>query len=125
MAAKSASNRRTTASKNSTTRVAPRHDEDDDALEDALAYEHGFSANDDDDDDDDEEGTGYVTRATEKVRHMTRGREGRVVVGALVGGFAIGAAIGCIIAISRNRPTSWTDRLGNALPESIREKLHC
>jgi hypothetical protein len=68
---------------------------------------------------------------------MTAGREGRVVVGALVGGFAIGAAIGCIIASSRTRQSSWSDRLaceglgrqlldriGNALPDSITEKLH-
>jgi hypothetical protein len=131
MASKSASNRRTSASKNSTKRAIPQSNEVDEALEDSLAYEHGFA------DDDEEEGAGYVTRATEQVRHMTEGREGRVVVGALVGGFAIGAAIGCIIASSRTRESSWSDRLAceglgrqlldrisNALPESIAERIH-
>jgi hypothetical protein len=131
MASKSASKRRPSASTNPAKRSTPQSNEVDETLEDSLAYEHGFA------DDEEEEGTGYVTRATEQVRHMTAGREGRVVVGALVGGFAIGAAIGCIIASSRTRQSSWSDRLaceglgrqlldriGNALPDSITEKLH-
>jgi hypothetical protein len=132
MASKSASNRRSPANKNLATTAPSRHPEDEYALEDSLAYEHGFA-----DDDDEEEGGGYVAQTTERVRSMARGREGRIVVAALASGFAIGAAIGCVIAASHQRKTTWADRLaceglgrrlldriGSALPESITEKLH-
>ena len=67
--------------------MTPRHDEDEYALEDALAYEHGFFR-----DEDEENAVGYVSRASARVRELTREREGRVVVAALASGFAIGAA---------------------------------
>ena len=131
MASKSVSNRRSPASKNSSKPATPSHPEDEYALEDSLAYEHGFA------DEDDEEEGGYVAQTTKRVRSMTRGREGRIVVAALASGFAIGAAIGCLIAVSHQRKATWTDRLaceglgrrlldriGSALPESITEKLH-
>ena len=83
-----------------------------------------------------DEEAGYMTQATESVRQMTRGREGRVVVAALAGGFAIGAVIGCVIATSRRREPSWSDRLAceglgrnlldrlaSIMPESVSEKF--
>jgi lipid-binding SYLF domain-containing protein len=131
MAAKSASNRRNTASKNSVSSAAAHHEESDEALEDALAYEHGFT-----DDDDEEDEASYFARAQTSVRELTRQREGRVVVAALATGFAIGAAIGCVIAGSRERKQTWSDRLaceglgrrlldriGSAVPESISERF--
>jgi hypothetical protein len=131
MASKSTTNRRTAASKNSTNPKPSPYDEDEDALEDALAYEHGFA-----DDDDEEEEAGYVARANACVHEFTRRREGRVVVAALASGFAIGVLIGGVIASSRERKTSWTDRLaceglgrrlldrlGSAIPESFAERL--
>jgi lipid-binding SYLF domain-containing protein len=129
MAAKSTSNRRSSANKN-TAKSTPSQSEDEYAIEDSLAYEHGFT-------DEDDEDSGYVAQATEQVRSMTRGREGKIVVAALASGFAIGAAIGCVIASSHQRKATWSDRLaceglgrrmldriGSALPESITEKLH-
>jgi hypothetical protein len=136
MASKSTTNRRTASSShdssnNSTKPKSPQYDEEEDLAEDALAYEHGFA-----DDDDEEEEAGYVERANACVREYTRQREGRVVVTALASGFAIGVLIGGVIASSRERKTSWTDRLaceglgrrlldrlGSALPESISERL--
>lgn len=137
MASKSTTNRRTSSSShdssnNSTKPKSPPYDEEEDLAEDALAYEHGFVG----DDDDEEEETGYVERANACVREYTRQREGRVVMGALASGFAIGVLIGGVIASSRERKTSWTDRLaceglgrrlldrlGSAVPESISERL--
>ena len=133
MASKSASNRRSTASKNSARPMTPHNDEDEYALEDSHAYEHGFIP---DDDDDEENETGYVSRASARVREFTHHREGRIVVAALASGFAIGAVIGCVIANSRAPKQSWTDRLaceglgrrlldrlGSAIPESISERF--
>jgi hypothetical protein len=131
MASKSTTNRGAAASNNSTKPKSPPYDEDENLAEDALAYEHGFA-----DDDDEEEEAGYVERANACVREYARQREGRVVVAALASGFAIGVLIGGVIASSRERKTSWTDRLaceglgrrlldrlGNAVPESISERL--
>jgi hypothetical protein len=137
MAAKSPSNRRSPANKNTTKASSQQHDTssideaDDYAIEDSLAYEHGFS------DDDEEEEAGYLEQAAEQARSMTRGREGRVVVAALASGFAIGAAIGCLIAGSSQHKVTWSerlaceglgrsmlDRLASVMPESITEKLH-
>jgi hypothetical protein len=131
MASKSTSGRRATASKNTAQHVSPRRDEDDDALEDALAYEHGFFR-----DEDEESEPGYLSRASARVRELTHQREGRIVVAALASGFAIGAVIGCVIASSRERQQTWSDRLaceglgkrlldrlGSAVPESISERF--
>jgi hypothetical protein len=130
MASKSASNRRSPANKNTANTATPRRNEDDYALEDSLAYEHGFA------DENNEEEGGYIAQTTECVRSMTRGREGRIVVAALASGFAIGAAIGCVIAASHQRKATWTDRLAceglgrrllerlsSAMPESLTEKF--
>jgi hypothetical protein len=131
MASKPASNRRSPAPKKSQP-VATQYDPDDDAAEDSLAYEHEFLP------DEDEEGeAGYLAQASQHVRALTHQREGRVVVAALATGFAIGAAIGCVIAGSHQRKATWSDRLaceglgrrlldriGSTLPESIAEKLH-
>ncbi|MGE3243892.1 MAG: hypothetical protein AB7G28_14765 [Pirellulales bacterium] len=131
MASRTNSKRREPAPKNS---PAVDYDPDDDALEDSLAYEHGFLP-----DEDEEESPGYLQQASDRVRGLTHQREGRVVIAALAGGFAIGAAIGCVIANSRHRKESWTDRLAceglgrrlldrigtfsSSLPESITEKF--
>lgn len=81
-----------------------------------MAYEPHEDASD--------EEVGYMTQATESVREMTRGREGRVVIAALAGGFAIGAVIGCVIATSRRREPSWTDRLAcEGLGRSLLDRL--
>lgn len=135
MASKSPSNRRTPAGKNSKSAAhnsASIDAADEYAVEDSLAYEHGFA-----DDEDEEEEASYLEQAAQQARAMTRGREGRVVVAALASGFAIGAAIGCLIAGSRQHKVTWSerlaceglgrrmlDRLANAMPESISEKLH-
>lgn len=107
--------------------AAPTYQDEADLPEDAMAYEPHEYADDE---------AGYITQATEGVREMTRGREGRVVVAALAGGFAIGAVIGCVIASSRQRQPSWTDRLAceglgrslldrlaGIMPESLSEKF--
>ena len=95
MASKSANRR---SPKTSPKPPAPTYQDEADLPEDAMAYEpHEYEA---------DEEAGYMTQATESVRQMTRGREGRVVVAALAGGFAIGAVIGCVIATSRRRCTS-------------------
>jgi hypothetical protein len=129
MSAKSPANRRPAAASRSP-KAETSHDEVEVAGEDALAYEHGFMG------DDEEDHSGYLERASDCVRQFTRQREGRVVVAALASGFAIGAAIGCLIASSRERKPSWTDRLaceglgrrlldrlGDAVPESIAERF--
>jgi hypothetical protein len=127
MASKSA-NRRSpkTSPKPVTPTYQSTYQDDADLPEDAMAYEPH--------EDDDE--SGYITQATDRVREMTLGREGRVVVAALVGGFAIGTAIGCVLAGSRQRRQSWSDRLAceglgrslldrlsNMMPESLSEKF--
>lgn len=129
MAAKSPTNRRSTNQKKSQP-VDPLQDEYDHPLEDALAYEHAAHADDEDD-------AGYLERATSGIRELTRQREGRVVVAALATGFAIGAAIGCVIAGSRQRQQTWSDRLAceglgrrlldrlsSMVPDSISDKIH-
>jgi hypothetical protein len=132
MASKSASNSRSAGSKNSAKSSATRYDADVTAPEDALAFEQNYY------DDGEEDDAGYMTEASDRVREMTRGREGRIVVAALASGFAIGTVIGCVIANSRQRQQpSWTDRLAceglgrsmldrlaSVMPESISEKLH-
>ncbi len=61
------------------------------------------------------------------------------MIAALASGFAIGAAIGCVIASSRARKETWTDRLAceglgrklldrigslsSSLPDSITERF--
>jgi hypothetical protein len=132
MASKSASNRRSTASKNSARPMTPRNDTSGyDTDEYALEDEHGFV-----DDEEEHSEAGYLSRASARVRELTHHREGRVVVAALASGFAIGAVIGCVIANSRAPKQSWTDRLaceglgrrlldrlGSAIPESISERF--
>jgi hypothetical protein len=132
MASKSASNRRSNGSKSSAKSSAPLYEADAAAPEDALAYEQNYYDEGNEDDAD------YMTEAAEHVREMSRGREGRIVVAALAGGFAIGTVIGCVIASSRQRQQpSWTDRLAceglgrsmldrlaGVMPESISEKLY-
>lgn len=123
MASKSANRR----SPKTSTKPAATYQDEADLPEDAMAYEqHEYE----------EDEPGYMTQATESVREMTRGREGRVVVAALAGGFAIGAVIGCVIATSRRREPSWSDRLAceglgrrmldrlaSAIPEGLSEKF--
>lgn len=129
MASKSASNRRSPAPKNTPSKSA-RQFEDEEALEDSLAYEHGF------DDDDEESEAGLMARASAGIRELTHEREGRVVVAALAGGFAIGVLIGGLIAHAHAREQTWSerlaheglgrrllDRIGNAIPESISERF--
>lgn len=105
MASKSASNRRSPAAKKSQP-VATQYDPDDEAAEDSLAYEHEFLP-----DQDEEEETGYLAQASHRVRELAHQREGRVVVAAIASGFAIGVLIGGVIASSRGRKETWTDRL--------------
>jgi hypothetical protein len=136
MASKTNSKRPANAPKNP---PAANYDPDDEAAEDALAYEHGFLPDEDEEESPGSESPGYLEQASERVRQLTHQREGRVVIAALAGGFAIGAAIGCVIASSRNRKETWTDRLAceglgrrlldrigsfsNSLPDSITEKF--
>jgi len=131
MASKTNSKRPANAPKNP---PAANYDPDDEAAEDSLAYEHGFLP-----DENEEESPGYLEQASERMRQLTHQREGRVVIAALAGGFAIGAAIGFVITSSRNRKETWTDRLAceglgrrlldrigsfsSSLPESITEKF--
>ena len=85
----------------------------------------------------DESEAGYLERATSGIREITHKREGRVVVAALATGFAIGAAIGCVIAGTRQRQQTWSDRLAceglgrrmldrlsSMVPDSISDKIH-
>lgn len=133
MASKSASNRRSPATKNESKRksntTSALEQNDEYAIEDSLAYEHVFADSEDAE-------AGYLSQATHRVRDMTQGREGRIVVAALASGFAIGTAIGWVIAGSRQRQPSWSDRLAceglgrslldrlaSVIPESISEKL--
>lgn len=133
MASKSTSNRRSPATKNASQRksnsTSAIEQTDEYAVEDSLAYQHGFT-------DAEEDEAGYLSQAAERARDLTRGREGRIVVAALASGFAIGAAIGCVIAGSRQRQPSWSDRLAceglgrslldrlaSVVPEGISEKL--
>jgi hypothetical protein len=129
MASKSASNRRSPGNKRSN-KPTSVYDQEAGAPEDALAYEHGYY-----DEGEETEGN-YVAQASERVRGMTRGREGRIVVAALASGFAVGTIIGCVIASSRQRQPSWTDRLAceglgrrlldrlsSAMPEALTEKF--
>jgi lipid-binding SYLF domain-containing protein len=133
MAAKSPTNRRSTPKK--TTTSESLEDQYDHPLEDAMAYEQSNSA--DEDYDEDESEAGYLERATSGIRELTNKREGRVVVAALATGFAIGAAIGCVIAGSRQRQQTWSDRLAceglgrrmldrlsSMVPDSITDKIH-
>jgi hypothetical protein len=134
MAAKSPTNRRSTTPKKSAA-ANSLEDQYDHPLEDAMAYEQSNSA--DEDYDEEESEAGYLERATSGIRELTRKREGRVVVAALATGFAIGAAIGCVIAGSRQRQQTWSDRLAceglgrrmldrlsSMVPDSITDKLH-
>jgi hypothetical protein len=128
MASKSASNRRATAPKKSL--AAATQYAEDETMEDSLAYEHDFLP------DEDEEEHGYLQQASERVRNLAYQREGRVVVAAIASGFAIGILIGGVIASSRGRKETWTDRLaceglgrrlldriGSSLPDSITERF--
>jgi hypothetical protein len=132
MAAKSPTNRRSAPKK--TTTSESLEDQYDHPLEDAMAYEH---SNSDDDYEEDESEAGYLERATSGIREITHKREGRVVVAALATGFAIGAAIGCVIAGTRQRQQTWSDRLAceglgrrmldrlsSMVPDSITDKIH-
>ena len=125
-------NRRSTNQKKSPA-TDPLREQYEPPLEDALAYEH--SSNPDEDYADDE--GGYLAHATSRVRELTHQREGRVVIAALATGFAIGAAIGVVIAGSRQRQQTWSDRLAceglgrrmldrlsSMVPDSITDKLH-
>lgn len=129
MASKTNSKRRPQAPKNSL--AAATQYAEDETMEDSLAYEHGFLP-----DEDEEEEHGYLQQASERVRSLTHQREGRVVVAAIASGFAIGVLIGGVIASSRGRKETWTDRLaceglgrrlldrlGSSLPESITDKF--
>jgi hypothetical protein len=132
MPSKSASNRRSPTAKSISTKKTVGYEPDEDeALEDALTYEHGFYR-----DEEEENERGYMERATSRVRAMTRDREGRVVVAALAGGFAVGVLIGGAIAAARAREESWSDRLaceglgrrllnriGSVIPESITDRF--
>lgn len=131
MAAKSPTNRRSTNQKKSQP-VDPLREQYDHPLEDALGYEQAAHA-----DEEDDEEAGYLERATSGIRELTHKREGRVVVAALATGFAIGAAIGCVIAGSRQRQQTWSDRLAceglgrrlldrlsSVVPDSISDKIH-
>jgi hypothetical protein len=102
--------------KTTTKAAAPIYQHEADLPEDAMAYEPH--------DDEGDEESGYMTQATDRVREMTHGREGRIVVAALASGFAIGAVIGCVIAGSRQRQPSWTDRLAcEGLGRSLLDRL--
>lgn len=131
MATKSTNRRSTNQKKSSAT--DPLREQYEHPVEDALAYEHSSSA---DEDYADNEG-GYLAHAASCVRELTQQREGRVVIAALATGFAIGAAIGVVIAGSRQREQSWSDRLAceglgrrmldrlsSMVPESITDKIH-
>lgn len=54
---------------------------------------------------------GYVSRGATQIREMTREHEGTTVLLALGAGFGLGLLIGGLLASSRSRPRSWSDRL--------------
>jgi hypothetical protein len=130
MASKSASNRRPAATKKSSPAKTARQFEDEDTLDDSLAYEHGSY------DEEDDSRAGLISRTSAGIRELTREREGQVVVAALATGFAVGVLIGGLIAHAHAREQTWSerlaheglgrrllDRIGSAIPESISERI--